>query len=98
MVASLYNFDEKQDPDPHENETLDPDSHLSEKSRSIWIRIRIKVMRIRNPDYECIVVGPVIVLFSLVSEDFFIWDVFYRNGSASRTISVRRGRKASEKY
>jgi hypothetical protein len=71
MVASLHHFDKKQDPDPHKSEKLDPDSNLSEKSRSI--RIRITTMRIRNPDYEyryrserrhCI--------FSLDSEDIFI--------------------------
>ncbi len=26
VVTNTYNFDEKQDPDPHESEKLDPDS------------------------------------------------------------------------
>ncbi len=72
VVASLHHCDEKQDPDPHESEKMDPDRHLSEKSRSIWIGNRIKSMRIQNPDYECIVVGPLIVFFSLVSEYILI--------------------------
>jgi hypothetical protein len=44
-IANSNQFDEEQDLNPHSSEKLDPDQHLSGK----LIRIRIKVMRIRNP-------------------------------------------------
>jgi hypothetical protein len=55
VVKDSHHFNEEQDPDPHKSEKLDPEPepHLSVKS---WIRIHIKVMRIRNPAFTCIAI------------------------------------------